>query len=99
MIDLVAGELHFVGKGVQKMFTFEFNRHHALDMAQPRGHVSGHRLGAGIAPAVAVHQALTGDQHRLAGCVGDTDQGARSLVLAVLVKGIGRLNLGVFAVA
>ena len=92
VVDLVRGELHFMGQGVQKVLTLEGLGDHALDVRQPHGHIARLGCGARVAPAVAVNQTVTGDQDGRASGVSDASQRLGTLGLSVLVKRHGRLD-------
>ena len=92
VVDLVGGELHLMGQGVEQVLTLEGLGHHALDVRQPHRHIPRRGLGAGVAPAVAVNQTVTGDQDGCASGVGDTGQCFGSLGLPVLIERHGRLD-------
>ena len=50
-----------MSQGVEQVLALKFFGNHALNVRQPHGHVTRLGRGAGVAPAVAVDHALTGD--------------------------------------
>ena len=92
VINLMGGELHLMGEHVEQVLALILNGHHAVQVLKPQADVTSHGCRTGIAPAVAVHKAITGHQHIGARSVGDADQGLGALGLAVFVKADRRLN-------
>ena len=94
VIDLDVRVLQFERHDVQHMLTLDGVRDHALDVFEPwRGVSTAGHGGAGIAPAVAIHQTLTGAKDCFAGGVGHAHKRLGALGLAVLIKADRRLNL------
>ena len=77
---------------VEQVLTLEGLGDHALNVIKPRADVPRRGLGAGVAPAVAVDQAVAGDQYGGTCCISDTGQRLGTLGLAVFVKRHGRLD-------
>ena len=92
MVDLVGRVLDLVGQHVEEVLALELDRQHPLGVTQPAAHITSARSGAGVAPAVAVHQPVAVDQHRLASGISDADQCLGASRLAVFVVADRRLD-------
>ena len=93
VIDFAVRVLDLVRHDVEHMRTLGGVRQHALGVGEPGGHVAAAAHGgAGVAPAVAVHEPAAGNQNVLACGVGHADQRVRALFLAVLVIAHRRLD-------
>ena len=86
VVDLAVRVLDLEGHHVKDMRALTVIGDHALDVRQPGASITGHGRGPGVAPAVTVHQAITGAEDSLTGGVSQTDQRPRTLLLAVLIK-------------
>ena len=74
MVHLDVRVLALEGHDVQHMLALVRVGQHPLDVLQPRRHVTRSALGAGVTPAIRVHQPVTGAQHRLTGSERDASQ-------------------------